>query len=115
MKTIANNSEPKIILIDNTDDKKYWKVWESIIRLYVGCRRIIRTLHLGLAIFKPEMPIFPSSISSSPGISLSILERVMYLPLTIYIIFTWWAHISCFIAFVVTFGFASLDTIENLR
>ena len=105
----------KIIFIDDADDKKYWKSLERVLSCVVGLRRSIRSINLALAFFKPEMPIFPSSLSSSPGVSLSIPERLMYLPFVVYMICTWWAHISFLSIFVLTYGFSSLDAVQNLR
>ena len=89
-------------------------MWEKLFRCLVGVRRVCRSFHILLAVIKPEIPVFPSSLTSSPA-TLSIPERLMYASLVFYIVCTWWAHISLVAILILTFGFATLDAMENMK
>ena len=90
------------------------KICENLIRFIALLRATIVPMYVGLATWKPEMPMFVSSLSCTVE-SLNCVERVVYTLLAAYITVTWWCEVCFMTTWLLCYVFSALVAIHDLK
>ena len=99
--------------IEDKQRSKTEKVCEILFKFITIMAKIIGPTYICIAIFKPEAPLFLSSLDY-PATSLNLLARLIYALPFIYIMFTWWANLL-FLGTFLGYIFSTLAALYDMK